>query len=111
MKWIGALAISTAIGGGFVQSAPAACGDQGRRTAAIKFAQAINNGEAAAFRGQRSYSQLTDLPVGSAPADMTVQLSTDGETYAFSIKDALDPCHGAVFSDQTGVVYAGAPIR
>ena len=111
MKIIGAIAIAAAMGGGAVQAPPAGCGDQSRRAAAVKLAQAINDGEMAAFRGQRSYSQLTDLPVGTAPADMTVQLSTDGETYAFSIKDVLDPCHGVLFSDQTGVVYAGAPIR
>ena len=60
---------------------------------------------------QRSYLQLGDLPVGSAPTETTVQLSTDGETYAFSIKDNLDACHGAVFSDQAGVIYVGAPLR
>src|SRR5262249_14280393 len=73
--------------------------------AAVQFARAINTAEAASFRGQRSYLQLGDLPIGAAPAETAVQLSTDGETYTFSIKDNQDACHGAVFSDQTGVIY------
>ena len=78
---------------------------------AAQFARAINTAEAASFRGQRSYLQLGDLPVGKAPNGMTVQLSTDGESYAFSIKDDEDACRGAVFSDQTGVIYGGTPIQ
>jgi hypothetical protein len=97
-------------GGGTVQTPRTGCADPSRRAAAIEFARAINTAEAASFRGQRSYLQLGDLPVGTAPTGMTVQLSTDGETYAFSIKDDQDACHGAVFSDQAGVIYTGVPI-
>jgi hypothetical protein len=40
-----------------------------------------------------------------------VQLSTDGGTYTFSMKDTLDPCRFTYFSDQEGVIYAGTPIK
>jgi len=36
--------------------------------------------------------------VALTPAGFTVQLNSDGDTYSFSIKDMLDPCHYAVFS-------------
>lgn len=111
MKWLGAAALALTVAGAGLQNAPAGCADASRRAAAIQFARAINTAEAASFRGQRSYLQLGDLPVGAAPAESTVQLSTDGETYTFSIKDTTDPCHGAVFSDQAGVIYTAAPIR
>ncbi len=111
MKWVGAIVTAVALGGGAMQTAPAGCGDSARRADAIRFARALNTAEAASFRGQRSYLQIGDLPVGPMPKGQTVQLSTDGETYAFSIKDDEDACHGAIFSDQTGVIYAGAPIQ
>jgi hypothetical protein len=114
-KWMTSLVVAATIGGAAIRGgatvAQSNCADDSRRSAAIQFARAINTAETAAYRGQRSYSQLTDIPVGAAPQGMTVQLSTDGETYVFSIKDGQDPCHDAVFSDQTGVIYAGTPIR
>ncbi len=114
MKWMGALAfavVMAAASGAAMQAGQAGCADQSRRADAIQYARLINSGEAAAFAGQRSYSQLTDLPVGALPAGMAAQLSTDGETYTFSVKDTTDACHGAVFSDQQGVIYTATPIR
>ena len=40
-----------------------------------------------------------------------VQLSTDGASYTFSVKDTLDACRFAYFSDQEGVIYAATPLR
>lgn len=111
MKWLGAVAFALTMSGAGLQNPAGGCADASRRAAAIQFARAINTAEAASFRGQRSYLQLGDLPVGAAPTGTTVQLSTDGETYTFSVKDDQDACHGAVFSDQTGVIYVGAPVR
>jgi len=105
------VAVAAGVAGGAIQNTGGGCADTSRRSAAIAMVRTVNDAEAAAYRGQRSYSQLTDLPVGASPKGMTVQLTTDGETYAFSIKDDEDACHGAVFSDQTGVIYAGAPIQ
>ena len=110
-RWMWAVALATAIAGGAAQTPQPGCADQSRRAAAIQFARAVNTAEAAAYRGQRSYSQLTDLPVGAVPDGMTVQLSTDGETYMFAVKDTEDACQGAVFSDQQGLIYTAAPIR
>jgi hypothetical protein len=106
-----AFAAAVAANGAAMDAGQTGCADQSRHAAAYRLAQAINSGEAAAFAGQRSYAQLTDLPVGPVPAGMTAQLSTDGETYAFSVKDTTDACHSAVFSDQAGVIYVGTPIR
>lgn len=112
MKWIGALAFASAlVGVGAAQTGQTNCADRSRRTAAVQFARAINSAEAASFSNQRSFLQLGDLPIGIAPSGMTVQLSTDGETYTFSIKDTTDACHGALFSDQEGIIYAGAPLQ
>jgi hypothetical protein len=113
MKWIGAAALAMATAGaGWQGPRPAAaCADASRRAAAIQFARLINSYEAIAFSNQRSYAQLGDLPVGFAPKDMTVQLSTDGESYMFSIKDTADACKGALFSDQQGLIYVGTPLQ
>ena len=111
MKWMGVIVMAAGVAGSAMQNTQPACADASRRTPAIQFARAINTAEAAAYRGQRSYLQLGDLPVGAAPTGTTVQLSTDGETYTFSIKDDEDACHGAVFSDQKGVIYTAVPIR
>lgn len=111
MKWIEAIVVAAALGSGGLQSKAPGCTSPERQAMAVQLARAINTAEAASFRGQRSYLQLGDLPVGKPPSGMTVQLSTDGESYAFSIKDGEDACHGALFSDQAGVVYAGTPIQ
>jgi hypothetical protein len=110
MKWIAVAVAAAALTSG-AQPTPTSCADPARRTAAIQFARAINTAEAASFRGQRSYLQLGDLPIGTAPTGMTAQLSTDGESYAFSIKDTLNGCTDALFSDQVGVIYIGRPIQ
>lgn len=101
------------IGVGITQSAPrqANCAPGERRAAAIRYARDLNSAEAAAFFQLKSYYQLEQLPVKPLPEDYAVQLSTDGATYAFSIKDKADPCHGALFSDQDGVIYTGVPIQ
>ena len=39
------------------------------------------------------------------PRGFQAQMTTDGASYAFSLKDTLDPCRFAYFSDQDGVVY------
>jgi len=85
-----------------------------RREQALKTAQAINRAEnnvPAIVPGQRrSYRPLEQLPpLPATPSGFKVQLNTDGATYAFSLKDTLDPCHYTVFSDQDGWIYEGTP--
>jgi hypothetical protein len=110
MKIVGAFALITM---GIVQagSQPANCAPSERRLAAIRYARVINTAEASAIASSRSYRPVADLQIPSLPDDYKVQLATDGTRYAFSIKDLTDACHGAVFSDQDGMIYTGAPLQ
>jgi hypothetical protein len=86
--------------------------ERARRQAALQFARQLNTLEAAAYRQDhryRSSPELSDLP--AEPDGFRAQLSSDGSTYTFSIKDARDACYFAYFSDQQGVIYTAAPIR
>jgi len=66
----------------------------------------------AAFRAQnRRYGQISDLAVDAEPAGFRAQLTTDGTTYSFSVKDTVDACHFALFSDEQGVIYTARPLR
>ncbi len=80
-----------------------------RRDQALTLAQAINRAEnpARLIPGKPpSYKALDQLPeMPPTPAGFRVQLNTDGETYSFSVKDTLDPCHFAIFSDQDRYLY------
>ena len=94
-------------------------GDQAaRRDKAIKVAQAINSAQLVAvprpriqspnapkYRRPEELTNITPLPRG-----FDLQFNTDGESYNFAIKDTLDPCHFAIFSDQDKFVYTGTPI-
>lgn len=83
-----------------------------RRQAAVAFARLVNTTELRAHQQAQTYYALGDLHTIPAPPDgFKAQLSTDGATYTFSIKDTLDPCHFALFSDQEGVIYSATAIR
>src|SRR5438128_9148692 len=90
---------------------PQDCWPSERRTFAIRLARQINTAEAAASMLSRRYVELSALHVPPSPAGFQVQLSTDGKTYTFSVKDGLEPCHRAVFSDQNGVIYTATPLE
>ena len=88
--------------------------DRTRREKAVELAFEINAAETMAGRfGPRKgrfvpLDQLFSVP--DTPEGFRVQFHTDGTTYSFSIKDAMDPCFYAVFSDQSGDVYEGTPV-
>jgi hypothetical protein len=83
-----------------------------RRQAAVAFARLINTTELRAHTQAQAYYALGDLHTVPAPPDgFKAQLSSDGTTYTFSIKDSLDPCHFAFFSDQEGLIYTATPIQ
>jgi hypothetical protein len=85
--------------------------DRARREKAVELAFEINAAEAVARRLGRMYSpfeQLSNVP--RTPDGFRVQLHTDGTTYSLSIKDTMDPCLYAVFSDQSGDVYEATPV-
>jgi hypothetical protein len=78
-----------------------------RRDAAILLATRINLAQTTAIGPRppryRPLEELTTIP--PTPAGFELQFHTDGNTYSFSIKDRLDPCRYAVFSDQEKVLY------
>ena len=83
-----------------------------RRQAALRFTRIVNTAEAAFHGRNQRYGQVSELPnVGAEPEGFYPQLSTDGATYTFSVKDTLDGCQFAFFSDQHGVIYTAQPIR
>jgi hypothetical protein len=83
-----------------------------RRVQALRVARQINTLENAARGQTRPYQALSALPnVSAAPEGFTVHFATDGSSYAFSVKDTLDRCAFAYFSDETGVIYTGQPLQ
>jgi hypothetical protein len=55
----------------------------------------------------RPLEQLGNIP--PTPRGFVLQFHTDGESYSFSIKDRLDACNYAIFSDQDKRVYEAVP--
>ena len=83
-----------------------------RRRAALAFARLINTTENAAHGQAQAYYALGDLhTIPQPPEGFKAQLSSDGTSYTFSLKDTVDPCQFAFFSDQEGMIYSATPIR
>src|SRR5688572_18146122 len=114
-----ALAIGLAglLGFGSTAASQAPCGgtptDQqlARQKTAITTARQINTAEAQAYAKAQQYLPLALLNAVVVPEGWDVQVSTDGATYAFLIRDTTDHCQLAVFSDQKGLIYTGSPLR
>jgi len=80
-----------------------------RRERAISVAQQINRAENTG-PARRRYRSLDELPnVPPTPAGFRLQFNTDGTTYTFSLKDTLDFCEYAIFSDQDQAIYEATP--
>ena len=85
-----------------------------RREKANKVAHAINAAEVIVAGPQsrrpkyRRPEELMNIP--ALPPGFELQFNTDGASYNFAIKDALDACHFAIFSDQDKFVYPGVPL-
>jgi uncharacterized protein (TIGR03435 family) len=85
--------------------------DRTRREKAVELAHEINGAQKIARRLGRRFVPLDQLVTVPRPPDgFRVQLHTDGAAYAFSIKDTMDPCLYALFSDESGDVYEGTPV-
>ena len=85
--------------------------DRRRREAALALAKAINERQGIAAERTRLYVQLAQLRnLPPTPRGFDVRLYTDGVGYLLSIKDTMDPCKYAIFSDQAGLVYEQAPL-
>jgi hypothetical protein len=83
-----------------------------RREKAIRVAHAINGAEVVVVGPQkqryRRPEQLMNIP--PLPQGFELQFNTDGASYNFAIKDTLDACHFAIFSDQDKFVYTATPL-
>ena len=118
---VAALAGAIGLGAAAPQSQPpqnclhgsAEASDQAaRRRDALQLARQVNTTEAQAHQQGHTYYALSDLPgLVSEVNGFKVQLSTDGGSYTFSVKDSLDACRFAYFSDQEGLIYAATPVR
>lgn len=86
-----------------------------RRDAAIQLATRINlaemvtSGPRSRNNRYRPLNELTNIP--PTPQGFDLQFHTDGNTYSFSIKDRMDPCRYAVFSDQDKFLYEAITRR
>jgi hypothetical protein len=88
-----------------------------RRMQAIELAEAIYSAERRGVVPRprprpdtyRPLDQLNNLP--PTPPGFRLQFHTDGMTYSVSLKDTLDGCQYAIFSDQDGYIYEGTPRR
>lgn len=85
--------------------------DRGRADQAIQFARRLNAEQQLTFPTQqgryRPLEELRTLP--AVPPGFQLQFNTDRRSYSFILKDRRDPCRFAVYSDQTGDVYATTP--
>jgi hypothetical protein len=88
--------------------------DRSRREQALRMAHQINLAQVIivgpgplANRRYRPLEELGNIP--PTPRGFQVQFHTDGETYTFALKDTLDPCHYAIFSDQDKRIYEAIP--
>jgi hypothetical protein len=99
---------------GQLPAAPASCrhdsnatqADRTRRGQAVALAKAINTAEADTVRRSREYqplSALRNLP--AVPAGFSLKLFADRDGYMFAVKDTLDACGYAIFSDAAGLLY------
>ena len=55
----------------------------------------------------RPLAELRNIP--ATPSGFELSFHTDGATYLFRVKDTLDACHYAIFSDQDKRVYEATP--
>lgn len=94
-----------------VPNAPLTDGQIARHRSAITVARRINTAEAQQSSTMKRYVPLSELTGVTVPEGFEAQVSTDGESYTFSVKDSADPCKFAVFSDQEGLIYTATPLR
>ena len=109
-----ALAIGFVVGvvGVSTGSQEAGCPTEPQRArAAVQYARAVNTAQSSFHSQNQRYGQISDLAVAAEPTGFRAQLTTDGTTYSFSVKDTVDACHFALFSDQQGLIYTARPLR
>ena len=116
-KYAFAICLASVVVYGFVPAEQTPCGSalseeqMTRRREQVTVARQINTAEAQAFSAGRKYLALPLLNGVVVPDGFDVQVSTDGESYTFSVKDTNDQCRAAVFSDQKGLIYTALPLQ
>jgi hypothetical protein len=94
-----------------LHGSPEKADQRARRMEALAFAKQLNTLEAAGKMQAQNFYPFEDLPLlPKLPDGFKPKMSTDGFSYAFSVKDTLDPCGFAYFSDQDAIVYAATPV-
>ena len=71
----------------------------------------MNTAQARYQAQNRRYGRIADLGIAAEPDGFRAQMTTDGTTYSFSVKDTVDACHFALFLDEQGVIYTARPLR
>ena len=80
--------------------------DRLRREAALALARAINAVEGEQAQLTRRYQPLAALRgLPETPAGFELRFYSDAAGYMFALKDTLDSCRYAIFSDQSGLLY------
>jgi hypothetical protein len=120
VKFVVALAVAGTLGFAAVPAQQPAClhgpastpEHRARRDAAVQYARQLTAFEVAGKNQAQRYYAIEDLPgLPALPEGFKARMSTDGASYAFSVKDTLDPCHFALFSDQDGLIYTATPVQ
>jgi hypothetical protein len=112
---LGAVPAAAQLSQACLHGANEAPAQKARRDAALQLATRINLAQTMTIGpGPRSnrYRPLAELMnIPPTPAGFELQFYTDGNTYSFSIKDRMDPCRYAVFSDQDKSLYEAIARR
>ena len=107
------IALCAPVGRAVEQAIPVACRhdrpnavDKARRAQAVVLAKAINTAQMDSLRRARKYEPAANLKgIPAAPDGFKLDLYVNDSGYIFSLKDSLDPCSFAVFSDHGGLLY------
>jgi hypothetical protein len=83
-----------------------------RKRAALSVARQINTFENAAFQSTGMYRPLQQLSgLNNTPEAFEIHAAIEPSAYAFVVKDTIDPCGFAYFSDESGLIYTGESLR
>jgi homoserine acetyltransferase len=88
-------------------------GQRERRFQALRLARQINTAQYnVAQRNTGKFQPVANLGLTAPTLEgFEVLLTTDGTTYAFSLKDTTDPCLFGFFSDHKGTIFQGRVIQ
>jgi hypothetical protein len=82
-----------------------------RRRGALAFVRDVNTRQNQLHLQNQPYARIGNISLDRLPDGLGVQLTTDGTTYALTVRDTLDPCGFMFFADQKAVIYTATPIR